>query len=389
MPSSGGEVNAAKGSPDDDVQPPGDDSLWVSAPFEPEIRDGWIYARGAADDKIHLYMLVRTALDLAAEGRLPVNVRIVCDGDEESDGGTIVEWLRRDTEPVDFALCFDGMAKQPGEIVFFIAKRGLCFYTIEVEMAIRDIHSGLFGGVALNAMHVLNDMLAAVVPCPEELAVRAMEVSDEQTAEWDAADDWQQILAAAGGRPISADVFSDYSRVVCFRPSVDVNGVVAGDAELDTTIIPATARANISIRLAPGQEVDVVCPIFEDLLYSAAHPEATVRVIRKNANPGNFTNPELPAVRKVSEAFTRVLGRPPVMLPSGSSVPVMAGLDERKIPSVLTGFGLPDSAFHAPNERFPLAYLPLGMSAVRESLLALGENSSESGSAPEAASSPA
>jgi acetylornithine deacetylase/succinyl-diaminopimelate desuccinylase-like protein len=355
-----------------DVQPPGDESLWVSPPFEPEVREGWIYARGATDDKIHLYCLVRAALDLAAEGKLDVNVRIVSDGDEESAGSTIVEWLRQDEEPIDVALAFDGLMQQPGQVVFTVATRGLCFYTIEVETGTRDLHSGIFGGVGLNAIHVLSDMLAAVVPCPDELAVGALEVSDGQAAEWDAAEDWAQVLATSGGRPISAKALADYNRVTGFRPSVDVNGVVGGDAELDSTIIPVHARAHLSLRLAPGQDVNVVCPIFEDLLHSAAHPEATVRVTQRAANPGSHTDPDLPALRRISEAFGRVVGRPPVTLPWGASVPLMAALDERGIPSVLTGFGLPGSGFHAPNERFPLAYLPLAIAAVRETLLALG-----------------
>jgi acetylornithine deacetylase/succinyl-diaminopimelate desuccinylase-like protein len=362
-----------------DVQPAGDESLWDSPPFEPEVRDGWIYARGATDDKVHLYILVRAALDLAQEGNLPVNIRIVSDGDEETEGVTVVEWLRRDTEPVAFALAFDGQMLHPGQLVFMVATRGLCFYEVEVETGARDLHSGLFGGVALNALHVLNDMLAAVVACPDELTVGAVDVSDEQLAKWDAAEDWPHLLASAGGRPISPDALANFNRVTSMRPSVDVNGVQAGDAQVYKTIIPVTARAHVSMRLAPGQDAAVVCPIFEGLLRSAAHPEATVRIVQRGATAGSYTNPELPAIRRTSDAFERVVGRAPVTLPFGASVPVMAALDERGIPNVLTGFGLPDAAIHAPNERFPLAYVQLGISAVREALLAFAPDRSEAG----------
>jgi acetylornithine deacetylase/succinyl-diaminopimelate desuccinylase-like protein len=362
-----------------DVQPAGEESLWDSPPFEPEVRDGWIYARGATDDKIHLYMLVRAALDLAREGKLPVNIRVVSDGDEETEGVTVVEWLRQDVGHVDFALAFDGLMLQPGQMVFTVATRGLCFYEIEVETGERDLHSGLFGGVGLNALHVLNDMLAAVVACPEELCAGAVDVSDEQLAEWDGAEDWPHYLASAGGRPISADALVDYNRVTSMRPSVNVNGVHAGDAEVYKTIIPVKARAHVSMRLAPGQDPDVITPIFEDLLRSAAHPEATVRIVQRGATAGSYTNPELPAIQKTREAFARVVGRAPLTLPFGASVPVMAALDERGIPTVLTGFGLPDAAIHAPNERFPLAYVALGISAVREALLAFGPDGSGAG----------
>jgi acetylornithine deacetylase/succinyl-diaminopimelate desuccinylase-like protein len=353
-----------------DVQPPGDLALWHSGPFEPEIRDGWIYARGATDDKIHLYMLIRAALDLAAEGALAVNVRILSDGEEEAEGDAVVDWLRADADPVDFALALDGLMLGPGQVAFTTSTRGLCFYSVEVETGTRDLHSGIFGGVGLNAVHVLNDVLAAVVPCPDELAVGAVEPTPQQLAEWDAADDWGRVLADAGGAPVA---LGDHSRLTGFRPSVDVNGISGGDAELDTTIIPARARAHVSLRLAPGQDPAVVCPMFEARLREAAHSNASVTIHQHAANPGSITDPEHRAVKLVSDAFARAIGRPPLLLPWGASVPVMAALDERGIPNVLTGFGLPDSAFHAPNERFPIEYLPLGITAIREALHALAD----------------
>jgi acetylornithine deacetylase/succinyl-diaminopimelate desuccinylase-like protein len=358
-----------------DVQPPGDLHMWHSPPFEPEIRNGWIYGRGATDDKIHLYILLRAALDLAAEDSLPVNVRIVADGEEESIGDTIVDWLRSDTEPVDFALVFDGTMFQPGEVVATIATRGLAYYELEVETGTRDLHSGIFGGVGLNAIHVLQQMIAAVVPPPPELATGALEVTTVEAAAWDAVADWAAVLESSGGRPISDGVISDFNRTTCFMPCVDVNGISGGDAELDATIIPVRARAHISLRLAPGQQPDVVCPIFEQLLRDAAPANATVRIVQRAANPPSHTDPDLAALRVFSEVIEQVTGRPPVMLPWGASIPLLAALEERGIPNVLTGFGLPDAAVHAPNERFPVAYVGVGMNVVRGLLGALGTQS--------------
>lgn len=357
-----------------DVQPVGDPGLWHSPAFEPVIRDGWIYARGATDDKIPLFILLRATLDLAAEGALPVNVRIVSDGEEESIGDTVVDWMLADTEPpADFALVFDGAMLRPGQAVSTIATRGLAYYAVEVETGTGDLHSGTFGGVGLNAIHVLNDVLAAVIPPPAELAVGAIPISDEQAAEWDGRDDWETVLRAAGGRPMSAEALADYHRRTCFMPSVDVNGISGGDAELDATIIPVRARAHVSIRLAPGQSAAVVCPIFERLLQDAAHPNATVRIVQRAINPGSYTNPDLPAFRTLNAVLERMTGSAPVTLPWGASIPLLSALDERGIPNALTGFGLPDAAVHAPNERFPLAYLGLGMQTIRELLLALGD----------------
>jgi acetylornithine deacetylase/succinyl-diaminopimelate desuccinylase-like protein len=296
----------------------------------------------------------------------------VSDGEEESIGDTVVDWLLADREPVDFALVFDGAMLRPGHTVSTIATRGLAFYAIEVETGTSDLHSGTFGGVGLNAIHVLRDMIAAVVPPPDELAVGAIPVTAEQAAAWDAADDWPAVLQAAGGRPLSDEALADYTRRTCFLPSVDVNGIQGGDAELDATIIPVRARAHVSLRLAPGQRADVVCPIFERLLREAAHPGATVRIVQRAVNPGSYTNPDVPAVRTLRAVLERVTGNPPVTLPWGASIPLLAALDERGIPNALTGFGLPDAAVHAPNERFPVAYLGIGMQTIRELLLALG-----------------
>ncbi len=356
-----------------DVQPPGDLALWSSPPFEPEIRDGWIYARGATDDKIPLFVLIRAALDLAAEGALPVNVRILGDGEEESAGDTVVDWCRADTESTDFALVFDGMILRPGQAVSTVSTRGLAYYSIEVETGTGDLHSGIFGNVALNAIHVLQEMIAAVVPPPAALAVGAVSVSDEQAAAWDAADDWGRLLREAGGRPLSSEALGDFNRRTGFAPSVDVHGIVAGEADLDATIIPVRARAHLSLRLAPGQRPDVVCPIFERLLRDAAHPAATVRVDLHAANPGSYTPPGAPALRALDAVLEKVTGEPPLTLPWGASIPLLAALDERGIPNALTGFGLPDAAIHAPNERFPVAYVGLAMRAIRELLTALGQ----------------
>ena len=172
-----------------DVQPPDPLELWESPPFDLVERDGWLYARGVADDKGQLYMLLKAAELLAAAGELPVNLRFACDGEEEIGGHSIVDWIAADTRGADAAIVFDsGMVERdvPG---FNIAVRGLCYFHVKVRTGARDLHSGVYGGASLNAMHALMQTLSAVVPrggrLPEALRAGIVPPSDAELAAWE------------------------------------------------------------------------------------------------------------------------------------------------------------------------------------------------------------
>ena len=186
-----GEIRASQ-SPDSaptilcyghfDVQPPDPLELWESAPFELVERDGWLYARGIADDKGQLYMLLKAAELLAAAGELPVNLRIACDGEEEVGGHSIVDWIAADERGADAAIVFDsGMVERdvPG---FNIAVRGVCYFHVKVRTGSRDLHSGMYGGASLNALHALMQTLSGVLPrdgrLPEPLRAGIVPPSD-------------------------------------------------------------------------------------------------------------------------------------------------------------------------------------------------------------------
>jgi acetylornithine deacetylase/succinyl-diaminopimelate desuccinylase-like protein len=180
------------------------------------------------------------------------------------------------------------------------------------------------------------------------------------------------VLAAAGATPMD-DAASDafYHRILA-GPAVDVNGLTGGEAVLQKTVLPVFAEANVSIRLAPRQDVEEITAAFERLVREAAPAEAELEIRRLSCAPAGLIPPDAPAVRLAMEAFERVVGRRPLLLRSGGTIPLVPALAERGIPTILSGFSLPNANMHSPNERLLARYVPLGVETARETLVALG-----------------
>ena len=246
-----------------DVQPPDPLELWESPPFELVERDGWLYARGVADDKGQLYMLLKAAELLAAAGDLPVNLRFACDGEEEIGGHAIVDWIVQDERGADAAVVFDGGMVEKGVPAFDIAVRGLCYFHVKVRVGERDLHSGMYGGASLNAMHALMQILAAVLPhngrLPEPLRDGIVSPSAEELSAWSALPAGSDEIAAAGSRPADAAAADEFYVRIWAEPAVDVHGIAGGSPMLQKTVIPVEAEANVSIRLVAGQDPVVTC----------------------------------------------------------------------------------------------------------------------------------
>ena len=354
-----------------DVQPPAPLDAWESPPFEPEIRDGWIYARGAADDKGNSYLLLKAAELLAREGRLPVNVRVAFDGEEETGGHQIVDFLRADERGADACIIFDGPMAKVDVPAFMLATRGLVYFHVTVRTGVRDLHSGLYGGAALNAVHALMRMLDAVTALPPELEAGTARPLPEELDAWRELDPGAAVLAEQGARPADAAAAEEFYLRTFVRAAVDVNGIHGGEPDLQKTVLPVEARANVSIRLAPGQDVGEIAAAFERLLRAAAPAGADVSVERWSASPAGLVPPDAPAVRLAQDAFERALGRRPLLIRSGGTLPIVPALAERGIPTIVSGFDVPEGNIHSPNERFLVRYLPLGVAAARETLVAL------------------
>jgi acetylornithine deacetylase/succinyl-diaminopimelate desuccinylase-like protein len=353
-----------------DVQPPDPLELWETDPFALEQRGEWLYGRGVADDKGQLYMLAKAATELAAAGELPVNVRFTCDSEEETGGHQIVDFLAADERGADAALIFDAGMTKRGAPEFAVATRGLIYFHVTIRTGERDLHSGLFGGAALNAMHVLTQILAAVQPregrLPEPLRAGIAPPTEAEVAAWAELVPGPEMLANAGARAVDPRAAEEFYRRTTAEPSLDVNGIVGGSPLLQKTVLPVFAEANVSIRLAPGQEVETIAAAVERLLREAAPEGAELQVKRLSAAPAGLVPPDAPPVQIGLDVFEQAMGTRPLLVRSGGTLPIVPALADKGIPTIISGFALPESNIHSPNERLLAEYLPLGIEVSRE-----------------------
>src|SRR4051812_30833577 len=343
-----------------DVQDVGPPDEWESEPFEPTVRDGRLYARGASDDKGNFLPVLHAACELYTAGELPVNVRVLIEGEEEAASGQVMEWIAADERGADAAIVFDsGMASEDLPAIT-TACRGGIMLTVTVRVAERDLHSGLYGGVAPNAIHALMQMLDAVVPAPgeelrEELRAGVAPVAESERASWANVPPDPEFHERTGA-----------------QPDIEVNGIISGATDELRTIIPALARANISLRTAPGQVSAELAKVLEQLMRDAAPEGAEVDVSGHIAEPAQF-NPDSAPLKLAREAFERATGKLPALVRSGGTIPILAAFSERGIQTIVSGFALPEDHIHAPNESYRLESLDLNERTSLELLKALGE----------------
>jgi len=353
-----------------DVQPPDPLELWETDPFTLEQRGEWLYGRGVADDKGQLYMLAKAATELATAGELPVNVRFACDSEEETGGHQIVDFLAADERGADAALIFDAGMTKRGAPEFAVATRGLIYFHVTVRTGERDLHSGIFGGAALNAMHALTQILAAVQPrdggLPEPLRAGIALPTEEEVAAWAELVPGPEMLANAGARAVDPRAAEEFYRRTTAEPSLDVNGIVGGSPLLQKTVLPVFAEANVSIRLAPGQEVETIAAAVERLLREAAPEGAELQVTRLSAAPAGLVPPDASPVQIGLDVFEQAMGTRPLLVRSGGTLPIVPALADKGIPTIISGFALPESNIHSPNERLLAEYLPLGIEVSRK-----------------------
>ena len=358
-----------------DVQPPGPADGWETEPFEPIVRDGWLYARGVADDKGQLYVLIKAAEALRAAGELAVNVRVACDGEEEVSGDSIVDWVSAGDRGADACLIFDAPMVNRSVPAFVVATRGNVYFHLRVRTGERDLHSGLYGGAALNALHALFAALSGLLPVdgrlPEPLRAGVQAPTDEELAEWAGLPPGAGELAGQGARLADGRAGDDFYLRTWAEPSLDIHGIVGGEARLQKTIVPVVAEANVSVRLVPGQSPEEVSAACERLIRSGAPAGAELDLERWSVADAAVFSPEAPAIELAREGFERGFGAKPLLVRSGGTLPIAAALAKRGIPAVITGVALPESNIHAPNERLPVEYVSRGIDAAREIYRAL------------------
>ena len=359
-----------------DVQPPAPLELWESEPFELDIRGEWAYGRGITDDKGQLWIMLRAARQLVEANALPVNLRFTCDGEEEIGGHTIVDFLAQDERGADAAIILDGGMLRRDVPVFELATRGLISFDVTVRTGERDLHSGMYGGAALNAVHALMRCFGAVLAgpggrLPEPLRQGIVPPTEEELAAWAQLPPGADEMRNQGARPLDAGAEDEFYLRTWAEPSADVVGILGGKPGLRNTTLSVAASGEFTIRLAPGQEVETIAAAAETLVRGAAPEGADVQIAWSGAAPG-LVRPDAPAIRLGLEAFEKALGRRPLLTRTGGTLPIMPALAAKGIDTILTGFGLPESNVHSPNERFLVDYFAQGIASAAELYTALG-----------------
>jgi acetylornithine deacetylase/succinyl-diaminopimelate desuccinylase-like protein len=375
-----------------DVQPPDPLDEWKSPPFAPTIRDGKLYARGASDDKGQLFCLLKAyEATLDGDGRPPLNVHFIFEGEEESGGTVVADLLRREPKrsSADAALVCDMSYYAPGWPAVYTALRGLCYAEISVRTSERDLHSGTYGGVAPNAIETLVRLLSQLKAESGEIRVPNLyEAVDPPSAAelktWNELPfDREEFIH----REVTAKALTGLQNRSIFErvwalPTFEIHGIKGGFiGEGAKTVIPAQAMAKVSLRLVPGQEYEKVGRDLDRAVMQLAPAWADVKVTLLHGGDPVQVDVDAPAFEILDEAFERVVGRKAVQIRSGGSIPIVPELGQGGAPVILTGIGLPDDGLHSPNEKLDLDQLWSGIRTFGEffELLATKVYSSSSG----------
>lgn len=355
-----------------DVQSIGDPTLWTTPPFEPEIRGDRIYARGASDDKGNFLPLLHAAGQLAEAGELPVDVRVLVEGEEEIGSESANKWIEKDERGADVCIIYDSGSLLSDVPAITLGTRGVVHMNLRVKTAERDMHSGIYGGSVYNAIHVLVEMLKELLPGPDgslrdELRAGIQPITEAERASWSALPPAEVVIASGGGRALTPDSARSYYERNWGDAALDINKVSAGEAR---TVIPAEATAFVTERVAPGQDAQEIGRAMERLLREAA-PEAAEVEIEWSGVDASFFDPEEPALKIAREAMQKATGKEPLLMRLGATLPIMAPLSKRGIPTILTGFATAADAFHGPDESYLLSSLENGVAAGRELLIGL------------------
>ncbi|HEX8983273.1 MAG TPA: dipeptidase [Ktedonobacterales bacterium] len=349
-----------------DVQPVDPIELWNSDPFEPEVRNDNIYARGAVDDKGQMFGLVQ-ALEalMRTHHRLPVNVRLLIEGEEEAGGEAVEAYVREHPNKLacDVAYIADTGMPAPGVPAIMYGLRGILYTEFEAKGAVHDLHSGGFGGVAPNPIHALALVLAGLkgadgrITIPE-LYKRLKGVSPEERKLWDRSpvDVPALLMREMGVDCLPGEVDIDPRERLAARPTLEVHGIRGGFVDEGAkTVIPAEAVAKVSLRLPPELLPEEVLPLLQKRVAELCPEGVTITVRNIHGGYGVSVPLDNVYVRAAEQALEQEWGTAPVFEREGGSIPIAALFDQiLHAPVVLMGTGLPDDNVHAPNEKYSL-----------------------------------
>jgi acetylornithine deacetylase/succinyl-diaminopimelate desuccinylase-like protein len=357
-----------------DVQPPEPLEPWLSPPFEPTVRDGNLYARGATDDKGQMFTHLKAAEAwLKTAGSFPVNVKFLIEGEEEIGGINLETYVAKNHGRLacDYAVISDTSQFAPGVPAITYGLKGLAYFEIHVEGANRDLHSGTFGGAVANPLNALATILASLRGSDGKIQIEGFYDAVKPLEDWERAafaklhfseSDFQADLAAPA---LTGEAGYTTLERKWARPTCDVHGLFGGySGPGPKTVLPCKAGAKLSFRLVPDQDPRSVETLFREHIRKHTPPGVSVEVLTQHGAPAVLVNVDTPGFRAGVRAIEAGFGTKPVFIREGGSIPVVGLLKQHlRVDTLLLGWGQNDDNLHGPNEKFCLADFHRGIRA--------------------------
>lgn len=357
-----------------DVQPPDPLDLWTSPPFEPTVKDGKIYARGACDDKGQFFMHVKAFEIMAKHDLLNCNIKFMIEGEEEVGSDNLADFVKSNKSRLkaDVILISDTSLISLDTPSITCGLRGLSYMEVQVESANRDLHSGVYGGAVANPINVLSKMIASLHDEKGRVTIpgfyeKVRVLSEAERAEINRAPfSEEQYKKEIGLEALSGEEGYTTIERTGIRPTLDCNGIWGGyTGEGAKTVLPAKASAKISMRLVPDQHPDEITDLFTKHFKSIAPASVRVKVTAHHGGEAAVTPTDSKAFLAASAAFEEVWGKKPIPTRDGGSIPIVALFKkELGLDTVLMGFGLDTDALHSPNEHYGIQNFLIGIETI-------------------------
>ena len=360
-----------------DVQPPDPLNEWHTPPFEPTERNQNIYARGAVDDKGQMYMHLKALESLfkTSGGKLPINVRLIIEGEEEVGGEGIARFVREHSDRLkaDFALVSDTEMFAPDLPTLCVGLRGMCYTELEATGAMTDLHSGMYGGAAPNPMEALARIISKLKDENGKILIphfydRVQKPSNDELQAWKSLpfNEEHYRKTEVGSKELTGEPGYSVLERTWARPTLEVHGMPGGFIGAGgKTVIPAKAAAKISMRLVPDMRPDEIFKLYSDFVRSLVPKGIELKIKSFSMADPIVINTDNKFVKASTAAMKDVFHKETVFIRSGGSIPVVADFEKHlKIPSVMMGFGLPDDNLHAPNEKFHIPNFYRGIESI-------------------------
>jgi acetylornithine deacetylase/succinyl-diaminopimelate desuccinylase-like protein len=369
-----------------DVQPPDPLDEWISPPFEPTERNNNLYARGAVDDKGQLWMQVKAfeSLFKSNSGKLPINVRVLYEGEEEVGGESIEKYVRENPAKLkaDFALVCDTELFAPDLPTLCVGLRGLVYTELECQGASTDLHSGIYGGAAPNPLFALCEIIAKLKDQNGKILIPGFydtvkAPTEDELKAWKALpfDEEHYRKTEVGSPALTGEPGYSVLYRTWARPTLEVHGMPGGFTGTGAkTVIPAHASAKVSMRLVPDQDADDILAKYTKFVNSLVPKGVQVKIKVHSKGPASVISTDNDYVRAANQALHEVFKKETVYIRSGGSVPIVAQFQNYlRLPSVMMGLGLPDDNLHAPNEKFHIPNFYRGIESLIHFFTILGK----------------